>query len=112
MARVSGALPPVWTNVEKWVWVLIGAIDIPRIFGSGKAVSGGVVVESRRVADGSRNVARVKLHNSQIVGYSDTDPSQGGTDPARTVSPGLECLASRAMPTPHRQFLNCCKLLL
>jgi hypothetical protein len=38
-----------WSNIEKWVWAIIRAIDIPPIFRTGKAVSGGAVVESRRV---------------------------------------------------------------
>jgi hypothetical protein len=43
-------LPARWSNIEKWVWALIRAIDIPRIFRAGNVVSGGAVVESRRVA--------------------------------------------------------------
>ncbi len=40
---MSGVLPARWSNIEKWVWALIQAIDIPRISRSGKAVSGGAV---------------------------------------------------------------------
>jgi hypothetical protein len=47
---VSGVLPTRRSNIEKWVWALIRAIDIPRIFRSGNTVSGRAVVESRRVA--------------------------------------------------------------
>jgi hypothetical protein len=47
---VSGVLPARRSDIEKWVWALIRAIDIPRIFRSGNTVSGKAVVESRRVA--------------------------------------------------------------
>jgi hypothetical protein len=50
MTLVPDVLPARWSNIER-VWALIRAIDIPRNFRSGKAVSGGAVVESRRVAE-------------------------------------------------------------
>jgi hypothetical protein len=45
--------------LRKWDWALIRAIDIPRIFRTGKAFSGGAVVESvsteyHRAGDKSR----------------------------------------------------------
>ena len=67
---MSSVLPARWSNIEEWVWALIRAIDIPQIFWSGKAVGGGAVVESRRVAGWltKRGTVRPKLHNWWIVG--------------------------------------------
>ena len=48
------------------VRALIRAIDVPQIFRSGKAVSGGAVVESRPWPDGSRNAA-LSTEAAQLV---------------------------------------------
>jgi hypothetical protein len=77
MTQGVGRAARRWSKIEKWVWALIRAIDIPRILRSGKAVSGGAVVESRSAAIlFNRNPRdRMDLHPLSVKSILHVDPN-------------------------------------
>lgn len=54
---MSGALPARWSNIEKWVWAPIRAIDIPRIFRSRKGRHGPTSLVDRGCTQTERDIA-------------------------------------------------------
>jgi hypothetical protein len=107
-----GVLPARWCNIEKRVWALIRAIDISRIFRSGKAVSGGAVVESRRVAGITHETrrCRLKLHNSWIVGNPEIEIAMRCYPAFRRFfrSAGISHVAVEARGTASEMLADVC----